>query len=273
MDQQPTQDQPPVTPAPEAAINNQPMTAPTPGTAPAPVTSVHKGLAIAAMIVGIFAFLLGIIPFLGFILGVTAVVFGAIGLKHKESKGMAISGIVLGGLGTLASIVTSIMLFIGFSMFATMIPWLATNIHTNADGSVSLNSDSSLATTKEFAKGTTATFGDYGVKINSVTRNFAPTDDFDKAAGGNELIVLNISVTNNGSEELYFSKYNLDVIEGSVTDYLSLATVDSEFESNSIAAGATITGNIVFEVTKDATDLKLRGSDISETSDTFNLAF
>ncbi len=73
-----------------------------------PKQSGPKGLALTALIVGIVAFLLGLVPVLGIILGLTGVVFGIIALVKKQSKGLAITGLVLAGIATLASIGTTV---------------------------------------------------------------------------------------------------------------------------------------------------------------------
>src|SRR5690554_4375935 len=62
-----------------------------------------SGLAIAALVVGIMAFLLGLIPVFGAIVGLTAVVFGILAMRKNQSKGMSIAGIVLGGLAAVVS--------------------------------------------------------------------------------------------------------------------------------------------------------------------------
>jgi hypothetical protein len=67
-----------------------------------------KGLAITALVLGIVALVLGVIPgigFLSFILGPLAIIFGIIALIKKQKKGMSITGIVLGALGVIAAIV------------------------------------------------------------------------------------------------------------------------------------------------------------------------
>ena len=66
------------------------------------------GLALAALIVGIAAFLFGLLPVFGALVGVTAVVLGFVAISKNQSKGMAIAGIVLGGLATLTSMGTTL---------------------------------------------------------------------------------------------------------------------------------------------------------------------
>ncbi|MCW4386175.1 Ltp family lipoprotein [Salinibacterium sp. SYSU T00001] len=50
------------------------------------------------------AFLTGLIPVFGALVGVAAVVLGIFALRKKQSKGLAVTGIVLGGVAALASI-------------------------------------------------------------------------------------------------------------------------------------------------------------------------
>ncbi len=63
-----------------------------------------KGLAIAALITGIVAFLMGLLPVIGALVGVAAIVLGAIALTRKQPKGFALTGLILGALGLIASI-------------------------------------------------------------------------------------------------------------------------------------------------------------------------
>ncbi|WP_231556435.1 Ltp family lipoprotein [Cryobacterium sp. MLB-32] len=62
------------------------------------------GLALAALIVGIAAFILGWIPVLGALVGLVAVILGILALRKRQSKGKALTGVILGSVGALASI-------------------------------------------------------------------------------------------------------------------------------------------------------------------------
>ena len=81
---------------------------PTPSPQYAPITPTPKGLAITALVVGIIAFLTGLVPVLGFILGAVAVVFGIIALVKKQSKGMAITGLALGAVALITSLIVTV---------------------------------------------------------------------------------------------------------------------------------------------------------------------
>jgi hypothetical protein len=73
------------------------------------------GFALAALIIGIVAFLTGLAPWVGLIMGAAAIAFGIVATVRKQSKGMAITGLVLGALAFLSSCVATI----GFTAFLT----------------------------------------------------------------------------------------------------------------------------------------------------------
>lgn len=77
--------------------------------APRPVGPAQpKGLAVAALSVGIGAFVTGWVPWLGLLLGVAAVGLAVVALVKKQSKVMGIVGSVLGGLALLTGLVMTI---------------------------------------------------------------------------------------------------------------------------------------------------------------------
>jgi hypothetical protein len=71
---------------------------------PSPLPTKQIGLALAALIIGIGAFLFGLVPVFGALVGITGVVLGVLALRKRQSKGLAIAGIILGGIGALSSI-------------------------------------------------------------------------------------------------------------------------------------------------------------------------
>lgn len=73
-----------------------------------PLTKKPNGFALVALIVGIVAFLVGLIPVFGALVGAAAIVLGILTLRRQQSKGMAIAGIVLGGIAALSSILVTI---------------------------------------------------------------------------------------------------------------------------------------------------------------------
>lgn len=94
---QPAPAQPPVPPQPQQPV-------PPAGVAP----SQSNGFAITALVLGIVAFLFGWTGFFNLLTAVLAVVFGIVALVKRQSKGMAITGTALGGVGLLTSILVGL---------------------------------------------------------------------------------------------------------------------------------------------------------------------
>jgi len=90
---------------------------------PPPPSVQTNGLAIAALVCGLVQFLLWfflLVP--GFVEAVLALTFGLGGLaqirrRGEGGKGLAIAGIVLGGLGVLGGIAWAIVLGVGSARF------------------------------------------------------------------------------------------------------------------------------------------------------------
>jgi len=82
-----------------------------------------NGLAITALVMGILAILLGWIPFLGTLIGLTGITLGIVALvqinKSKErGKALAIVGLVLSAVGTLVWLILLISIVTYFAGFA-----------------------------------------------------------------------------------------------------------------------------------------------------------
>ncbi len=70
-------------------------------------------MGILSLISGIISIIFGWVPFLMFVPEVLAVIFGIVGIVKKSGKGMAIAGIVLGGVAfLLTTLMTLIVAFI-----------------------------------------------------------------------------------------------------------------------------------------------------------------
>lgn len=269
--------EPNINPTPEPQ-DKQPE--PVVATTQAPTTTTNNGLAIAAMVVGIAAVVFGWVPFLGLVLGIVAIVLGIIALKHKIGKGMSIAGIVTGAVATIWNLVVSFLIIATLLGIAILGSSIANDAKTNLDAYDS-QQQAKIDSVKDFTKGTTAIFDNFEVKINSVQRNYVPDSIYYRAANGNELIILNISVTNVGNDSNgYISSYGFEVNDNGSTDTTSFADIDNAFDGGTLLTDETSTGNLVFEVTKNATDLKLQyGVDAYSTAEdgfvtlTYTLAF
>ena len=126
-------DVPKFTPAPPP--QGAPVPPPMQGYQPKP----SAALAITALVLGISAFVTGLL-FIGGALGLVSVILGIISLKKVKAgtasgKGMAITGIILGALGIIATI--------GMIIFVT---WVAVETQNCVNTGV-LNSDGSVTCT------------------------------------------------------------------------------------------------------------------------------
>jgi len=82
-----------------------------------------NGIAVASLVLGICALVLFFLWFLAPILGLLAIIFGALGISKAnkiggKGKGLAIAGLITGVLGLLISIAL-VVLFIGFASKAS----------------------------------------------------------------------------------------------------------------------------------------------------------
>lgn len=219
-----------------------------------------NGLAVASLTIGLIAFLSGWIPIWGFVTGVAAVVLGSIGLKKSESgKGLAIAGIVTGGLALLTGIIFSALFLIAYIRIQT-----AADSFMNGSGTVSQpvkerqeQDEKALTAKKDFSKGETANFNGIEVKVNSVTRNFTSAGTDEKPEVGREFIAVNLTVKNATDAPRFFSSHKLKVEDGDHVSTIPHTQVDDPLRSASITEGASSTGNVVFDIEKEATDLKL----------------
>lgn len=103
----PQQPQQPQQQFPQPAAGGPAPGAGYPGYAPAP--RAPKGLAITALVLGIVAvagaMIFGWIPFVGgvitIVVGIAALILGILAMQKRQPKGMALTGLILGGVGVL----------------------------------------------------------------------------------------------------------------------------------------------------------------------------
>jgi hypothetical protein len=85
---------------------------------PAPITQSNGpgGLAIAALVVGIAAFIFGWIPFAGLILAVVGIVLGILTPRKPRGKGFGVTGLILSGLAVLTGLMVLFLIFMWLPM-------------------------------------------------------------------------------------------------------------------------------------------------------------
>lgn len=245
-------DIPPVTP-PTPAVEPTPVAATTTTQQPAPSISPSNGLAIAAMVVGIVAVISGWIPLWGLLVSAAAIILGVLGLKRVGGKGMAITGIVTGSVGALWALFVTV-----FFVIAIVAGVSAAEQSREASLEKERETQSLMDAKKDFNKGETAQFGaEFEVKVNSVERNYNPGASY-KPLAGKEYIVVNLTINNISDRSKYLMLSDFTVIDNGLSQRYATVPVTNELDGGNLAADGTTTGNLVFLVTSDATDLKLQ---------------
>lgn len=225
-----------------------------------------NGLAVASLITGIVAFISGWIPFWGLLVGIAAVVLGILGLKKIHGKGLAIAGISTGALGALAGLLATVFFIIAVVSSATFF-----DDTYNDERQTQTQEDRQLFDAKKnFSKGETALLGVYEVKANSVQRNYVPETGTRRPAAAKEFILVNLTIKNTDTKDAWVTMSTFDLNDGTdSTNGLSVPVPSSSRISKKLTPGASVTGYVVYEVEKDATDLKLeyekRATSNSET--------
>lgn len=84
-----------------------------------PPPAKTNGKSVAALVLGILAI---IVPYIGFLLGIVAIILSAISLKeirvsHEQGRGMAIAGLVCGIVGTLIYAILILIIVIAIASF------------------------------------------------------------------------------------------------------------------------------------------------------------
>ncbi len=111
--------EPVTSPSTTSASTTSAFAASSPTTVRSPGRSPNlSGFALAALILGIVAFMVGLVPVLGIILGAVAVALGVVALLKKQRKGLAVTGLALGGVALLVSLSTTIALGAGLNSIA-----------------------------------------------------------------------------------------------------------------------------------------------------------
>ena len=89
----------------------QPSVPPQPGQPVPPAgapAQQSNGFAIAALVLGIIAFLFGWAGFFNLLTALLAVIFGIVAIVKRQSKGMAITGTALGGVALITSLLVGL---------------------------------------------------------------------------------------------------------------------------------------------------------------------
>lgn len=128
------------------------------------------------------------------------------------------------------------------------------------------SSDSKKEEAKSFHVGEVVTVGDVEYKVNSVTTDSEVGGDYFTQTANGTYLIVNISVTNKGNEQLFVDSSLFNLIYGE-KEYAADSTAgiyandDASFFLENVNPDLTLTGNVVFDVTDEvisAEDLQLK---------------
>ena len=227
----------------ESAQPTQPAPA---APSPQPSKSASNGLAITALVLGIVAFCVGWTGPFGLVVAAAAVVFGIIALVKRQSKGMGITGVVLGGIAFItALIITSlgVALIGGAAQYA--------NDVSNEQKTVD-------STKKVFAKGEVAQFDKLQVKVAAVTVDWQPNDGFSKPNDGKQYVLVSLDIKNTSNETVSVNPFDFKIDENGTASDHDFTTTSTPLNSVELKPGASVSGDLVFQVGQGATGLKLQ---------------
>lgn len=236
--------------------------------APAPAKG-SNGLAVAGFVLGLIGLLMSWIPvvnFLGILLGGIGLVLAVIGLvqakKRNAGKGLAIAGIVLGGLAIIIAIVVNVAVV--NAVDSALKDVTDTSVDTSGASSDESSGDGSksgddVGTSRDNPAplGSSVSGGDWTVTINSVTT--AEEDSIgQKPQAGSALLVINLTATYDGDDpqgESAWATVKYVDPTGKAHDTTSGSTYfmeDDAFDSlTKVYEGSSITGEQMIEIPAD----------------------
>ncbi len=212
-----------------------------------------NGIAITALVVGIIAFLSGWIPVWGLLVGIAAVVFGIVGLKKSQNKGMSITGIVTGGLALLTGLMVTVTML--FAIGSLSFIW---NSLSEIVGQTEADTERQIESKKTFKKGEAALFDTFAVSVDSVKRTPTSADDSYKAREGKEFVIISIKIKNTSATQRSLDTSLFGLNEDGLVVEPSYGASSNEISSGMLNPGASVDGTLAFEATKGAKDLKLQ---------------
>lgn len=228
-----------------------------------------KVFSILSLIASILSVVLCCIPGVGLALGLAAVVLGIVGLvRHESLKAMSIIGIIIGAIGLILGVIMLLSSVMGSAIKPSA---LSSSLSSDtSDNSVSETYDNEtkeensveyveeekeeeIQNKSEIYVGDSIMDGDMKI-VYVKSGKYVEDNQFMQPKDGYEYVYIEIYCENTGSYDRSISAFDFDcyadgyaVEQNYYTDGLFSAT---------LSAGRTTTGQIVFEVPKDASDVE-----------------
>lgn len=222
----------------------------------------RKGLAITGLIIAILALIGSWVPIINnisFIFAVIALIFGLIALyiNRKGKKTITIIAIALSVASGAIVLITQQLYSSALDSASKSVSKSISSASSSVSKDVSASSSSSNATPKSYNAGDIINQADgMQVKVNSV--NFSSGDQFEVPDSGKQYVIVNVTLTNNGSKNLTYNPWDFNLSDnGNNTNFDAILTsVTDLLQSGSLSPKGTVTGNMVGQATIGGT-LKL----------------
>ena len=211
---------------------------------------------IAALVLGIIAFIVSFIPGCGLIIGIipaiVGVILGIVALaKKKEKKGMAIAGLILSALSILIMIGMIIIVGAGsISALNDISDTLDTDMNTINSFVKEVEDDED----EEINVGETYEDDEVSIKYVSVDENFTGYNSYATVEQGYKIIKLELEVENLSNSNMYVSSYDFDCYADQY-DCDRFYSVTGGTFSATLSAGKKTKGSVYFKVPTDATEI------------------
>lgn len=247
--------------------------------APAPPQK-GSGLAIAALILGIFTLVICLIPVvnnLAYVTGLVAIVLGFLGRRGvRPGKGMALAGIITGVLGVIGAIVSTILYVSVLNGVSDALDEAAKPVSGASASSSSTDSPDDQTTPADdqtsdgpstFKVGETASITQNGsegatIKVTKVEVSKKSLGQYGSKPENGAFKVITVAAANSGDESFDvnpFDWYYLDA-DGAKYEYgddnaFASGYEGKDFNGTTLNKGEKTSGTMVFDVPADAVKL------------------
>ncbi|MEU2789911.1 DUF4190 domain-containing protein [Streptomyces sp. NPDC007100] len=235
----------------------------------APQPQPRNGLGISALVLGIVGILLGmfiILFWLSWLPAVLALVFGFIGLSRARkdqvsNRGLALAGVILGGIGLLTAIGGGIFTVVAVKKAADDVRAGVEEVKSSAAAEAEKEKKEKAAEAAEenarhITFGRTYTF-EKGLKVTvAKPETFIPDSMVFGHAKGNKAIQVTVTVVNTSSERIK-TEPGLPTVKdakGTSAELVIDGSGRQKLISGSVEPGKTVVGKYAFSLPPDAAD-------------------
>jgi len=243
-----------------------------------PAQAPKNGMATAALVVGIVALLLCLIPFVNVVSivgGLVAVVLGVLAMKKAKAgapgKGMGVAGVVLGAISAVVALIVTVVAGMAIGAVSDEVnaaieeaeTELGTELATEptdetaADDEAEAEEPAVEEPAAAAGMGEPVRDGQFEFTVTNIETGIASVgDDFLGQQAQGQFVLVHLTVTNIGDEARYFDGSSQTLVDSlgrkhSADTGAAIYLDDSNSFVNQINPGNTVDGVVVFDVPVD----------------------